>query len=189
MAVWILHQKLNAEEEAHIHNRGYVVLPFDHLPDLSSVSSEGKCRQLMAALHPDDPPESITLKSDRIWRMAAGLHKEDMIAVPLKNREEIALAQVTGGYRYQPEEGGSDIHLMPVTWYPKNVPLRRLSKHKTLFIDSGAPMMEVMDSEARIAICDQLPHSYNRFARWKWLMLVFFAIGAISLLRQMMSGQ
>ncbi len=52
------------------------------------------------------------------------LHNEDIIAVPLMARQEVALAEVTGRYHYQVGENGEDMHLMPVKWYEKRIAAR-----------------------------------------------------------------
>jgi len=178
MSIWVLHQSLSPDEESHIEQREHLVLPFDGLPDLSAVASQLQCRHLMQLLYPDDPPEAITRRVDRLWPRYSGLQKEDIIAVPLASRKAVALAEVGGKYLYRVGVSGEAMHLIPVTWH-KAVSLRSLYKHKDLFERTGEPMMEVTRAEARIAIRDHLPHSYNRFAKWKWLLVVFFLMGLV----------
>ncbi len=179
MTIWILYQSLTPEEEVHIGERDALTLPFGDLPDLSLINSPAELRHLLQALHPDDPPETVARKTERLWKLYAGLQVEDIMVVPLKSRKEVALAEVTQRYRYEVGAEGTDVHQVEVKWYGKRIRLSALGKHKELFDERGEKMREVTDPEARVAIRDRLPHSYNRFAKWKWLLVLFFMMGLV----------
>lgn len=185
MTIWVLHQQLSADEQARITTRTQLQLPFNGLPDLTQATSLVKCRQLLLLLHPNEPPEALARQAERIWAIHGTLSKEDIIAVPLPATEEVALAEVSGPYHYELDSNRADVHLIPVTWYEPRISLRLKRKLRDLFKPDGAPMFEVTRPEERIAIRDYLPHSYNRFAKWKWLLGVFFLLGLFRLYRQM----
>ena len=182
MTIWILHQQLSPDEEATIRERAELVLPFEGLPDLSLVKSPAQALQLLKVLHPGDPPETLTRRLDKFWNQYYGMHKEDIITVPLKARGEVVIATVSGSYRYRVGGQGEDIHLVPVTWYEVRVPLQKFKKHKDMFVERSEKLLEVTDAESRIAIRDWLPHSYNRFSRWKWILVFFFVLNLISMM-------
>lgn len=179
MSMWVLHQRLTPDEEAHIFERTHLNLPFEGLPDLSQVANQGQALQLLRMLHPDEPPESLTLRMDRFWHIFSNLQAEDIIVVPLPSMKEVVLAEVAGGYQYDVGDKGSDIHLIPVKWHTVRVPASRFNKHKEVFSSYGQPMYEIIAQETRVAVRDQLPHKYNRFARWKWLFALLFALGML----------
>jgi len=180
MTIWILQQALTPDEEAHLKERTHLTLPFDDVPDLSRVSSQAGCRQLLQALHPDAPPETIARKSEQLWKLYGALQVEDIIAVPLNSRKEMALAEVTKRYQYDVGASGTDVHQVVVKWHDKGMTPGAFGKHNDLFNESAEKMREVTNAEARIAIRDRLPHPYNRFAKWKWLLILFFLMGLIS---------
>lgn len=186
MTIWILHQKLTQEEEQNILASTHLQLPFDGLPDLSRVSSSAQAMQLLRMLHPDEPPESIANRLDRFWGQFSGLHKEDLIAVPLKASGQVALATATSSYEYAVGDKGADIHRVPVTWYMRLIPLARFGKHKSVFSEGGSTMYEVTAQDTRVAIRDKLPHAYNRFAKWKWLLVIFMAMGLMQFVLPML---
>lgn len=189
MSVWVLHLPLTRQEEEAITSRSFLPLPFEGLPDLSMINNLQECRHLLMALYPDDPPETISHKIDKFWRQYAGLREEDLIAVPLQNRQELAIAQVTGHYTYQVGEAGKDIHTVPVNWHKRRVPFRKFGKFKTWFYPARIddPMVEIGDEEPRIIIRDRLPHSYNRFAKLKWFLLFVIAVKGFMFLVYMIS--
>jgi hypothetical protein len=175
MTVWVLHQQLTPQDEAAIRERTHLVLPFDGLPDLSRVTRPDQMKYLLRQIYPDDPPESVIHRFDRNWSRYYGLHAEDILAVPLKSRQEIAVAEVSGSYQY--DEG---VHRIPVKWHAV-APLRKFRKYQNIFHEGREKMTEVTNQDARVAIRDCLPHAYNRFVRWKWLLVVFFLMGVVRL--------
>jgi hypothetical protein len=182
MSVWILHQLLTPEEEAAIESRGRLLLPFDGVPDLSFVENIGELTRMLAKLHPDLPVETLNRRAERYWELFHGLQQEDLLAVPLHAKREVALAKISGRYGYEAGVGGEDVHSIGVSWYNVHIPLVKLGKHKPLFENYRDRLVEVTDPDARQAIRKWLPHSYNRFAKWKWILAVLFILQIISML-------
>ena len=179
MTIWVLHLSLTPEEETHLHEQEFLSLPFEGIPDLSRVTTPAQATQLLAALYPDDPPESLNRRLDRFWPIFHGMHVEDIIVLPLAAAKSALLAEVIGKYQYHVGADGEDMHRIPVRFYPKRVPVRVLRRHPELFQVGGARMREVTDVSARVAVRDQLPLSYNRFVKFKWLLVVFFVLGLV----------
>lgn len=187
MTIWILKQTLTGDEEARIAERTRLTLPLGEVPDLSGISDVASLSRLLQVLHPEDPPETIARRADRIWPLYHGTTKEDIIAVPLASRRELALAEITGPYEYQVGAGGEDIHLVSVKWHDKRVPYGALRRYPELFAAEQPPMFEVENPKARTIIRDRLPHRYNRFAKWKWLLVLFFLMGLVRLFERLIS--
>jgi predicted Mrr-cat superfamily restriction endonuclease len=182
MSVWVLHQSLTPEEEARITERTHLILPFEGLPDLTPITSQAGARQLLELLYPDEPPEALSRRLERFWNHFTALGKEDTIGVPLPGLKQLALAEVTGPYEYRIGAEGEDIHLIPVKWYHRSIRYMTLHKHKELLASGGPALREVTHQDARVLIRDRLPHRYNRFARWKWLLALMFALGLVRML-------
>jgi len=185
MTIWILHQPMSEEEEAVLSQQTTLALPFVGLPDLSELAGPAQALEMLAALYPDDPPESINNRLDRFWPTFVKIHFEDLIAVPLLHRKEVVLAEVTGGYIYQVGEKGEDMHRIPVKFYPQIIPLRRFKQYREWFTATGNKIVEVTDDKLRIAIRDQLPHQYNRFVKYKWLMALFILMSLAQLYQRL----
>lgn len=186
MTVWVRHQALSAQEEAQIEQRTHLTLPFETLPDLSMVNTQAELRQLLQTLHAGEPPEAIALKQDRIWAIFGELQIGDLIVVPLAHSPEIALAEMSGRYCYR-NNGTEDIHFIPVTWH-KRFPARKLGKHKDLILRVPTHIMAPVENRmARTAVRNTLPHSYNRFVKWKWLLGLFFLMGIARVAHHLMN--
>ncbi len=180
MTVWVLYQSLTPQEESTLRERPYVTLPLENLPDLSRVTNLADLRRLLQVLHAEAPPETVTRLADRAWKYYSELQPEDIVAVPLKSKDEVALAEVTGKYEHRMGDGGEDIHTVPVKWHKKPAPMRLMKKLKIEHDQKNNPMIEVTMREGKIALMDYLPYSYNRFSKWKWAILIFAGIQGLS---------
>lgn len=181
MTVWVLHQNLSPKEEASIHERTQVLLPFDDMPNLALISSPTHYYRLLQEQYPDQPPETLMLKFDRLWQQFNSIAVDDIVVVPLTSSQSVVLGKVTGRYHYHEGE-----HRLPVEWYPGSYAMNSFGQLKYLFSNTGNRMAEVIDRDARIKILDRLPHRYNRFARWKWIIVIFFALQMISMAMQLL---
>ncbi len=184
MSVWVLHQTLTPEEESKIRERDYIVLPLDNLPDLTEVSSQSEFRVMLQKLYPELPPESLQRIIHKNWKLYHDLHPEDVVAVPLKSKPEVMIAEITGDYQYRVDHKGRDVHTVPVKWHEKTISRRGLIKYKALFDEQGDRMFEVDNKEARTVIREKLPHAYNRFVPLKWLIILFLLWNAYRYMMQ-----
>ncbi len=187
MSVWILTQKLSRAEESAITSRTELTLPFDGLPDLSSLANENDFRRLLEQLDPEAPPESIQRKIDRIWPQFTGLALDDVVVVPLPALGEVAIGRICSHYRYQVGQGGADEHSIAVTWYPKHYKLASFGSYRQAITSPYLPLQEVTDKDMREKILVKLPHAYHRLARWKWLLAAIFTLKAIGFLLHSMT--
>ena len=185
MTIWMYYESLTPEEEAHIRDRKHLALPFEDLPDLSMIKNPVECRHLLQALHPDDPPETIARKTERIWKLYGTMQVEDIIAVPLPSRKEVAIAEVKHPYHYMVDTKGNDVHRIIVKWHKKRAKFRAFKRHPEALHKGSEKISEVKKPALRAIIRDRLPHSYNRFAKWKWLLAVLFIIGMLSRAEQL----
>ena len=178
MTVWVLQQNLSPEEEARIEEHVDVVLPFAHFPSLHGYQHPHELRRVIGNLYPDLPPESVNNCAENMWHLYQ-IAPEDIVAVPLKARGEVALAMVSGRYAYELTAEGGGRHSVPVVWQAR-VSKQKFGKHYAMiFEQSSAPMFEISNAEDRTIIRNWLPNKYNRFARFKWLLVAFLIFEAI----------
>jgi len=82
-------------------------------------------------------------------------------------------------------DGGHDVHLVPVKWISERLKLNKFSRHRNLLDFSQSTLLEVTDPEIRTLMRSKLPHSYNRFAKWKWILVIIFVLAEIAYVSQM----
>lgn len=190
MSVWVLHQPVEHGQETQLLERPHVIIPWQGIPNLAGIHSQRELMKLVQQLMPDAPPETLSLKSQVVWDSFSQLHKEDIIAVPLPQTNQIALAEVTGGYEYQAAQVGRPAqHVYPVRWHGQLVPLARFGAHVSRLCDESVPLWQVENDKLRGLIRDQLPLGYNRFRYFKWLLAVAFVLHLINFLINQLGGQ
>jgi predicted Mrr-cat superfamily restriction endonuclease len=182
MTVWIVHQPMSAEEEEGFTKHLSVRLPFDGVPDLTHVSTRGQAKRMMMTLYPNDPPETITTRCDRFWNIVEKVQVEDIIAVPLPLTQRMAIAQAVGKYQYHVGANGEDLHSIPVQFH-LNVKAGKFRNYKELFHETAHKIVAIEDAQLRTLIREQLPYRYNRFAKYKWLLIVFFLMSLVHFLQ------
>lgn len=189
MTVWLYQRHLSPEAQATITEQALLVLPVGtDIPDLTGLHSLAQCKQMLAMLTPGSPPEQIHRQAEKLWQIRTQLQPEDIIVVPLPATQEIAIADVTSYYRYDVGPQGEDVHAVKVSWN-KRLPTQLFGKDKSYF--SMAPgaretLIEIENKELRIAIHNRLERSYNRFARWRWILVVVVVIKIIAITLHMM---
>jgi predicted Mrr-cat superfamily restriction endonuclease len=188
MSVWIVQQPLiEPDEEPHIGGSGYVFLHYDDIPDLTHITSPAQARHMLRVLYPGEPPESISRRLEKFWHTHAGMQPEDIVVVPLHATGKLALGRVSGPYEYRTGFDIGDMHMLPVAWLHDSVSMALLRKHRDWFQRPG--ITEVTDLDARVALRGKLPHAYNRFHKWKWLLAVFMGMGMLHLLMNIGGSQ
>jgi predicted Mrr-cat superfamily restriction endonuclease len=181
MAVWILHvteSRVSADEPL-LH------LPFDDVPDLSQAHSLQDVRRALAKLTPGTPPETLARQAERYWNYIFVLHAEDIIAIPLPSQNCVAYAEATGPITYDTEKKR---YTVPVRWFAKRTPMAkfRLSARARMFEPDGRVLIALKDAQEKNAIRNQLPLKGNRFARWKWIIVMVIAIKAFYFILHML---
>ncbi|MDX1975516.1 MAG: hypothetical protein SFT92_07570 [Rickettsiales bacterium] len=175
MSVWAYHRAWGAAEEAQLTQRDRLTLPFDGMPDFTGALSQSAYRQRLQEQLPELPPESLRTLLDRSWGLYSAVHEEDVIAVSLPIAGEVAVAQVTGDYRYD-----NGMHTIGVNWLAKRFLLARLKRHPALIPGEGMSLITLQQTKNLLR--EQLPHSYNRFAKWKWLIVLVVGLQMIGTL-------
>ncbi|MGE0755195.1 MAG: hypothetical protein AB7L92_08565 [Alphaproteobacteria bacterium] len=173
MTVWLQHIPLSEQQENDITRHDTLPLPLGRLPDLGLIDRPAGLRHLLAALHPDAPPEKLNRLQERTWRLAKGIEEDDIIAVALRHRQVLALAEVVTPYAYRVGDNHEDVHHMHVKWQKKTVPFRRFGRNASIFHGDGPFLEEVTDQKMRETIRAALPYAYNRFAALKWILGIF----------------
>lgn len=168
MSVWLLKITRDKDLPEDMSQCDHLPLPFDGLPDLSSLNSKGKAMKMLRDIYPNDPPETRDRRLELFWEQFYNMLKEDVIAVMMEGQIDLLIYQVSGAYRY--DETMQRPHRIAVEWQC-DVPMRVFHKHKQMFI-SDHPLHEITDKDYRVAILEKLPRPYNRFRKLRWLTYI-----------------
>lgn len=176
-----MHPLLPEGGEERLSEADHLAIDWPELPSLEMVQNLQQLKHQLSALAPDAPPETITRRAERIWKFLREAAEEDVIAVPLPGKKEVAFAQITGPY-FCRREDEAFVHARPVKWFPKTMKLRAFYRHKHVFEKGASAFSAVAGRDAKNFIRGKLPFRYNRFARITWILLLLVALKMLHVL-------
>jgi restriction system protein len=123
MAIWLIRAGASGEYEQKFlqENRVYAAfnnlsVNLDILPDRDSLS------MAMGRTYPGATPEKIINYVKQVWPFAHVIKKGDLVLMPLKSQPALAIAEVTGHYRFDHAASDPFYHWRSVTWIAEAVP-------------------------------------------------------------------
>jgi len=101
MRFWLLKAAGTLEDEELILEYNVITIGWAELPDLSSVRNEAQVKKIMLEKYPGMQDERSSAWAGEIYSFITKIKKGDLVAVPLKTRNEMLIGKVTGDYEYQ----------------------------------------------------------------------------------------
>lgn len=122
MAVWMVRAGRHGEQENFALEKGVVVIRWDDIGDLSGINTRDEMQELCKKIYPEESQYTIGSYTGQLWRFRSLIHKDDIVALPLKTRSAVALGKVLGPYRYEPDNPDGAKNTRPVEWIREDVP-------------------------------------------------------------------
>jgi predicted Mrr-cat superfamily restriction endonuclease len=115
MNLWLLKAAGTLEDEEIILENSVITIGWAEFPDLSSVRSEAQVKKIILEKYPGMQEERSSAWAGEILSFITEIKKGDLVAVPLKTRNEMLIGKVTGDYEYRQI---SDFirHIRSVSW-------------------------------------------------------------------------
>lgn len=115
MKFWLLKAAGTLEDEELILENSVITIGWAEFPDLSGVINEAQVKKIMLEKYPGMQEERSSAWTGEIYSFITKIKKGDLVAVPLKTRNEMLIGKVTGDYEYRQI---SDFirHIRSVSW-------------------------------------------------------------------------
>ncbi|MCR4428256.1 MAG: restriction endonuclease [Caldiserica bacterium] len=114
MSLWLVRLGKHGEWESLSLEKGLAVIGWKELPDLSPVKTKEELYELLKKYYPENGAKTLQAWLSILWYFSKEMKPGDLIASPLKSRSAIALGEVVGDYKYQPDL--PEKHVRPVKW-------------------------------------------------------------------------
>lgn len=101
MKLWLLKAAGTLEDEEIILEDSVITIGGAEFPDLSSIKNEEQVKKLILEKYPGMRGERSGTWARDICSFVTKIKKGDLVAVPLKTRNEVLIGKVTGDYEYQ----------------------------------------------------------------------------------------
>jgi len=101
MKLWLLKAAGTLEDEEIILEDSVITIGGAEFPDLSSIKNEEQVKKLILDKYPGMRGELSETWAGDICSFVTKIKKGDLVAVPLKTRNEVLIGKVKGDYEYR----------------------------------------------------------------------------------------
>ena len=122
MALWLVRAGRNGERQDFCLSHGVSVIGWNEIPDLTQFKERSDLDQFYRNLNPDKNSNQVGSQVGQLWAFAQKIQNGDLIALPLKGQDAVAIGKVTGNYKYESANPEDAKHTRPVTWLVADAP-------------------------------------------------------------------
>ncbi len=121
MPVWLVRAGSRGERQDLALDKNIAVIGWDDLPDLTQFHTRQELETACRGTYPDAKPRGITNWVGQVWAFANRIERDDLIVLPLKGQNAIAIGRVTGDYQYRSDNPDGAKHTRPVEWITQDM--------------------------------------------------------------------
>jgi len=115
MKFWLIKAAGTFEDEELILENSVITIGWAEFPDLSSIKNEVQVKKIMLEKYPGMQETRSSAWAREINSFITKIKKGDLVAVPLKTRNEMLIGKVTGDYEYR-QLSNFISHIRSVRW-------------------------------------------------------------------------
>lgn len=115
MKFWLLKAAGTLEDEELILENSVITIGWTEFPDLSSIKNEAQVKKIILEKYPEMQETRSSAWAREINSFLTKVKKGDLVAVPLKTRNEMLIGKVTGDYEYR-QLSDFISHIRSVRW-------------------------------------------------------------------------
>ncbi len=152
MAIWLVRAGARGQQQEWALVKGQAVIGWDQMGDLSKFNTREEMLDGLRKAYPDAQPARLYNYRGQLWAFAKRIQTGDLVVLPLKGQDAIAIGKVTGDYKYRPDSPPDARHTRDVEWIQQDIPRSRFDQD--LLYSLGAFMtvcrIQRNNAEARI---------------------------------------
>ena len=120
MALWMVRGDKYGQYQDLALEKGFAYHA-SNVQDLKGTTSREDIKQFIRQLHPDSNENRLKNWANQLFAFVHRIEKGDIVAMPLRNKPQIAIGKVKGAYKYR-EDLGTIHHTLPVEWIRDDMP-------------------------------------------------------------------
>ena len=125
---WVVRGGSKGESDPLFLSDNLVGIGFSEWGDLSAVGSREAIKARALQVLPDAKEASAFNYAAQAWAFRGRIEVGDLVVVPLKNTQRVAIGRVTGDYKYVDDGLGSVHHTRAVEWLRTDIPRTVIGK-------------------------------------------------------------
>jgi restriction system protein len=126
MTFWGIRAGASGERERYALDHDVAVIGWGELPDLQGFASREDLKRYLQDRYPDQPSHGLATWSSQLWAFANGVSDGDLMALPRKGVQAVALGEIDGAYVYDEAAPLQARHRRPVHWLHREIATTRL---------------------------------------------------------------
>ena len=120
MRLWLVRGGRYGEREAEALASNALVPGFDEVGDLSQAGSKDDLRGILETSLPEATTGRIKNFTNQLWQFLHTIQAGDLVIMPRKNTGFVAVAEVTGPYKFRPQSPAYR-HRRTVDWIKTDI--------------------------------------------------------------------
>lgn len=148
MSVWLVRAGEHGERQDYALESNVAVIGWNDVPDLSKVSNKKELRDVLTRTYPGAPAARLRNWCGQLWAFVRRMQRDDLVVLPLKGQNAVAIGRVTGDYRYISQNPESTRHARPVEWIVQDMPRDRFDQDMLYSFGAFLTVCEVKRNNA-----------------------------------------
>jgi len=128
MAVWLVRAGQRGQRQDWALDKGQAVIGWNEMGDLSHFETREVLLDGLQKSYPETQLKALYNYRGQLWAFAKRIKTGDLVVLPLKGQDAIAIGKVTGDYKYQPDNPVDAKHTRPVEWIQPDIPRSRFDQ-------------------------------------------------------------
>lgn len=158
--VWLVRSTADGTLQDYLIENGIAAIGWEDLEDINTFKTKEAISKRLGQLLGNDSPGRIANYTGQLWALYHRIEPGDLIVLPLKGRNAIAVGRCKSPYRFCPDNPLAARHTREVDWFAPSIPRNHFKQD---LLDSLGAFMTVCrirrnNAESRIAaIADGKP--------------------------------
>jgi len=122
MSIWLVRSGSRGERQDFALEQNTVVVGWDEMPDLAQFSTREALITACQIAYPNAKPKTVINWAGQLWTFFKIIQNGDLVVMPLKDQDAIAIGRITGSYQFHPKNSSGTKHTRSVTWLFQDMP-------------------------------------------------------------------
>ncbi len=145
---WVVRGGRNGESDQVFLTDNLVGIGFNTFGDMAAVTSRDEMKALAVKSLPDAKEASAFNYAAQAWAFRGRIEIGDLVVVPLKNTQRVAIGRIAGDYTYVPDGLGNVHHTRAVEWLRTDIPRTVIGKDLLYSIGAFSTVVQVQRNDA-----------------------------------------
>ncbi len=128
MAIWLVRAGARGQRQEWALDKGQAVIGWNEMGDLSKFNTREDMLDGLRKAYPEVKLAGLYNYRGQLWAFTKRIKIGDLVVLPLKGQDAIAIGKVTGDYKYQPDSPPDARHTREVEWIQQDIPRSRFDQ-------------------------------------------------------------